>query len=84
MNGFRNAPSWKVLEELVRNVDPTLRVDQKYGFYSSHTVCLPTFLPKVSVDTAWLYSLMMILLNFFAFFFAAIGYIITFTYVDKF
>ena len=53
----------------------------KFGFYSTHSVCLPTFIPHRDVDVAWAYSLMMILINFTAFFFIALAYALTFRYV---
>ena len=63
---------------MISNIDPKMTVDQKYGFYSTHAVCLPTYLPDRDTDTAWSYSLAMIVLNFVAFLFVAIGYAIVF------
>ena len=66
--------SWNELQELIKNIDPHMTPTYKYGFYSSHTVCLPKFFPDPKVDASWAYSLFMILINFIAFFFIAIGY----------
>ena len=69
---------WMELEELMRKVDPNLSLSHKYGFYSSHTVCLPTFFSNHETSRAWGYSLFMVILNFSAFIFIAIGYFLMF------
>ena len=70
--------SWRFVENLIKSIDDDVTVGRKYGFYSSHTVCLPTFFPDQEAEVSWGYSLMIILLNFIAFVLIAIGYIIIF------
>ena len=65
---------WENLENLIKNIDPNLKADLKFVFYSAHTVCLPTFFPNPKSDMAWAFSLVLILLNFIAFCLIAIGY----------
>ena len=75
--------SWNELQELIKNIDPHMTPTYKYGFYSSHTVCLPKFFPNPKVDASWAYSLFMILINFFAFFFIAIGYGLMYRWISE-
>ena len=70
--------SWSELEQLIQNIDPNLTMTYKYEYYSTHTICLPTFFPDREKDVAWAYSLFVILINFFAFVFMAIGYSLMF------
>ena len=70
--------SWSKLEQLIQNIDPNLTTTYKYGYYSTHTVCLPTFFPDRETDAAWAYSLFTIWINFLGFVFIAVGYSLMF------
>ena len=66
---------WGKLERLVGDLNPNITVAYKYGYYSSHTVCLPTLFPDPEKDISWGYSLALLLINFFAFVFILVAYI---------
>ena len=55
--------------------DANFTISFNYGFYSSHTVCLPSFFPDPERNPVWEYSFFLLLINFFAFFFMLIAYI---------
>ena len=72
--------SWMELERLIKNVDPSIKSAERYGFYSSHTVCLPAFLPDPETDVSWAYSFAMITFNFLGLVFVAVGHVMIFRY----
>ncbi|XP_039249356.2 uncharacterized protein LOC120327042 isoform X1 [Styela clava] len=67
---------WTLLENLISKLNPTYKPDRRFGFYSSHGVCLPRLFPDPSNDAAWGYSLLFILVNFLAFIYIFVGYLI--------
>ena len=69
-----NHRSWNELKNLIKVIDPNLNPNYEFGFYSSHSVCIPAFFPNKENGESWEYSLFIILLNFFAFIFIALGY----------
>ncbi|XP_077969484.1 G-protein coupled receptor GRL101-like [Styela clava] len=67
--------TWSLLESLISNLNSTYKVERRFGYYSTHGVCLPTLFPNPDTDTAWLYSLFILIVNFVAFFVIFIGYV---------
>ncbi|XP_039271686.2 uncharacterized protein LOC120346100 [Styela clava] len=67
--------TWSLLESQIKDLNPEYKVQRRFGYYSTHGVCLPTLFPDRHLDTAWPYSLFIIIINFIAFFFILIGYI---------
>nr|XP_039264222.1 uncharacterized protein LOC120340036 [Styela clava] len=67
--------TWSLLESLISDLNSTYKVERRFGYYSTHGVCLPTLFPNPNTDTAWLYSLFILLVNFLAFIFIFIGYV---------
>ena len=79
----RNLGSWESLETLIGLLDKNLIAECKFGFYSRYATCLPTVFPERDNQSAWGYSLAIVLLNFSAFLFIAFGYTLTFRYDSK-
>jgi len=52
--------------------EPTLY----FGYYSAHGVCLPRLFPDPNLDRSWGFSLAVITLNFLAFVYMLVVYII--------
>ena len=73
-NFFSRLTDWENFKSLVGALNPNFTVAYEYGYYSSHTVCLPTFFPDPTKDPAWGYSFLLLLLNFSAFIFMLIAY----------
>nr|XP_039255165.1 relaxin receptor 1-like [Styela clava] len=67
--------TWSLLESLISDLNSTYKVERRFGYYSTHGVCLPTLFPNPDTDTAWLYSLFILIVNFLAFFVIFIGYV---------
>lgn len=63
---------------MILDVSPNITVAYEFGYYSSHGVCLPTFFPDPSVDRAWGYSFFLLLLNFVAFLYMLVCYVLLF------
>nr|XP_039253694.1 uncharacterized protein LOC120330817 [Styela clava] len=76
LNVSSTSSGWTLLENLVKNLNPAYIPERRFGFYSSHGVCLPRLFPDPSNDAAWGYSLMFILINFCAFIYIFVGYLI--------
>ncbi|XP_077968442.1 relaxin receptor 1-like [Styela clava] len=73
---YRNSVnSWKTLNALMKTLNPSYTMKRKFGYYSTHGVCLPTLFPDREQDTAWMYSLLIIFVNLVAFSFIVIAYI---------
>nr|XP_039248516.1 uncharacterized protein LOC120326321 isoform X1 [Styela clava] len=68
--------SWQLLEKLMYDLNPDYIPKRRFGYYSSHGVCLPNFFPAPEEDAAWGYSLVIILINFFSLFFIFAAYIV--------
>nr|XP_039261829.1 G-protein coupled receptor GRL101-like isoform X4 [Styela clava] len=68
--------SWSALETMLKRLNPKFNIDQKFGYYSTHTVCLPTVFPNPMKDMAWGYSLIFLIFNFLAFFVISVGYFV--------
>nr|XP_039261881.1 uncharacterized protein LOC120338026 [Styela clava] len=71
-----SSDSWSALETMLKRLNPKFNIDRKFGYYSSHTVCLPTVFPNPMKDMAWGYSLIFLIINFLAFFVISIGYFV--------
>ncbi|XP_077969490.1 relaxin receptor 1-like [Styela clava] len=72
---LRKLGTWSLLESLISDLNSTYKVERRFGYYSTHGVCLPTLFPNPDTDTAWLYSLFILIVNFLAFFVIFIGYV---------
>nr|XP_039248811.1 uncharacterized protein LOC120326557 [Styela clava] len=68
--------SWSTLEKSFIRIIPEFEIKQKFGYYSTHSICLPTLLPDRNNDTAWAYAMLIIILNFLFFFFILVANII--------
>ncbi|XP_077972986.1 relaxin receptor 1-like isoform X2 [Styela clava] len=68
--------SWSALETMLKRLNPKFNIDRKFGYYSTHTVCLPTLFPNPIKDMAWGYSLILLIINFLAFFVISVGYFV--------
>nr|XP_039247523.1 uncharacterized protein LOC120325480 [Styela clava] len=76
VSSYRNSVnSWKTLNALMKTLNPSYTMKRKFGYYSTHGVCLPTLFPDREQDTAWMYSLLIIFVNLVAFSFIVIAYI---------
>lgn len=68
--------TWKNMFDAMASINSSYRPERYFGYYSAHSVCLPRLFPDVNVDQSWPYSLFIIILNFLAFVFILISYIV--------
>nr|XP_039256241.1 uncharacterized protein LOC120332960 [Styela clava] len=68
--------SWSTLDIMLKRLHPDFSIGRKFGYYSTHTVCLPTLFPKRTVDVSWVYSTIVLVVNCSLFFLIMIGCIL--------
>lgn len=68
------------MKELIADVHPNITPLYQFGYYSTHTVCLPTFFPNPAEDQGWGYTLLLLTINFIAFVFMLFAYIILYRF----
>ena len=66
--------SWSLLERLVQKLSRNATIKGKYGFYSTHSVCLPMLFPN-GREPGWWYSLIFLIVNFTSFLIIAAAYV---------
>ncbi|XP_077972282.1 G-protein coupled receptor GRL101-like [Styela clava] len=82
-NDTLDIKSWKTLELLTSKLDRNFTIIEKFGYYSTHSVCLPKFFPDRFADSSWGYSLLFLLLNFCSFFLIVPAYILIYRKSNK-
>nr|XP_039250278.1 G-protein coupled receptor GRL101-like [Styela clava] len=70
-----SSATWSKVENLILKLNPEYKVKRRFGYYSTHGVCLPTLFPNRNTDTAWAYSLFFVIINFSSFVAIFIGYL---------
>lgn len=66
---------WDNVASMIAAVNSNITAVYTFGYYSSHTVCLPTLFPN-RIDRAWHYTLLLLIINFMAFVFMLVAYVL--------
>lgn len=66
--------TWSLLDKLVSKLSRNTKRAATYGFYSTHSVCLPKLFPN-GREPGWWYSLIFLILNFVSFLIIAAAYV---------
>ena len=72
-----NCNDWDFIKSFLKINDPEYSPGSEFGYYGQTSVCMPRFYVYRG-ESAWEYSLVIIIVNFLSFFFIAVSYICMF------
>ena len=72
-----NGDNWNSIKSFFKNNFPKYSPGVEFGYYGQASVCMPRFY-VVQGENGWEYSLGIIIVNFLAFVYTAVGYVIVF------
>lgn len=71
--GQKELYPWKFIFKAMGNLNYTL--DKRYGFYSTHGVCISNLYPELHIDTSIGYTTFIMVVNFLSFILIGLSYI---------
>ena len=77
-----NYNDWDSIKSFLKTENPDYFPGVEFGYYGQTSVCMPRFYVNQG-ESGWEYSLVLIIANFFCFFFIAVSYICMFVKAKK-
>lgn len=75
--------SWTSMAKELNKLNPNLKPEYNFHYYSTHGVCLPNYYPQSTEDTSYLYSCIIMIINTICILIVAIAYCVIYWYIIK-